>query len=194
MVMRLRRAASMLALAALLAATMVGGAPGSDEIDAELVGFLAQLPPGGLRLPPAAIATAALEVPNEQGGPRIVFAVEFGPRTDVALRENAVRNGELVVIEGVLRPGRLRVRRIGDVDVVEFRGRAALPAGPLALPASADRLLDVVLDGASSLAVTFLITPRTTAPRTSLRDGQPVTLTVVTGRSLVVDLETAGPR
>jgi hypothetical protein len=120
--------------------------------------------------------------------------VEFGPRTDVALRENAVRNGELVVIEGVLRPGRLRVRRIGDVDVVEFRGRAALPAGPLALPASADRLLDVVLDGASSLAVTFLITPRTTAPRTSLRDGQPVTLTVVTGRSLVVDLETAGPR
>jgi hypothetical protein len=191
---RIGLAASLIALASILAAAGIGEAPGAEEIDAELVGFLAQVPPGGLRLPPLAASTAALEVPNEQGGPRTVFAVEFGPRTEVLLREKLLRGGELVALEGVLRPGRLRVRRISEVDVAEFRGRVSLPGGPLALPASGDRLLDVVLDGASRLAVTFLLTPRTASPRTSLRDGQPVTLTVVVGRSLVVDLETAAPR
>ena len=50
-----------------------------------------------------------------------------------------------------------------------------------------------MLDGAR-LPVGFLLTPRTTAPRTTLRDGQPVGLAVVVGGRVVVDLETAGPR
>ena len=183
-------AGSILALASLA----VGTALGADEIDAELIGFLVQLPPGGLRLPPAAMTTVTLEVPNEQGGPRVAFAVEFGPRTEIDLRDNLLRNGALVMLEGALHPGRLRVRRVSDVDVAEVRGRVALPAGPLDLPAPADRLLGIILDGAPGLTVTFLLTTRTTTPRTSLRDGQPVSLAVVVGRRLVVDLETTGPR
>jgi hypothetical protein len=53
--------------------------------------------------------------------------------------------------------------------------------------------VDVMLDGAS-LPVSFLLTPRTTAPRTTLRNGQPVSLAVVVGGRVVVDLETTGPR
>ena len=100
-----------------------------------------------------------------------------------------MRGGDLVVLEGVLYPGRLRVLHVREVDVAEFRGRLSLPDGPLPLPPTADQLIDVRLDGGASLPVTFLLTPRTTSPRTSLRDGQPVSLTVVVGRRLVVDLE-----
>ena len=182
----------------MIASLLPGGwssvATGSDEIEAELIGFLVHVPPGGLRLPPASVVTATLEVPNEQGGPRVVFPVEFGARTEVALRASHVRGGDLVVLEGVLSPGRLRVLHVREVDVAEFRGRVSLPAGPLSLPAATDQLVDVFLDGGASLPVSFLLTPRTTSPRMSLRDGQPVSLAVVIGRRLVVDLEAAQTR
>lgn len=177
--------------ASLLPGDWASAATSTDEIEAELIGFLVQLPPDGLRLPPASVVTAALEVPNEQGGPRVVFPVEFGARTEVTLRPSHVRGGELVVLEGVLYPGRLRVLHIRDVEVMEFRGRVSLPGGPLSLPPTTDQLVEVFLDGGASLPVSFLLTPRTTGPRMSLRDGQPVSLAVVVGRRLVVDLEAA---
>jgi hypothetical protein len=179
--------------AALLAGGWSAGAGGSDEIEAELVGFVAQLPRDGLRLPPASPTAAILEVPNEQGGPRIVFPVEFGRQTGGTLRASHVRSGDLVLLQGVLRGGRLHVLQIRDVDVAEFKGRVALPDGPVALPVAADRLVDVMLDGAR-IPVSFLLTPRTTAPRTTLRDGQAVNLAVVVSGRIVVDLETVAPR
>ena len=138
-------AAAILVVTCLLPGVMDGAPGSSDVIDTELIGFLAQLPREGLRLPPAASARATLEVPNELGGPRLTFPLEFTPRTEVAFRASHVRGGELV------------------------------------------------LDGAS-LTITFLLTPQTTSPRTTLRDGQPVNLAVVVGRRLVVDLEMAKPR
>jgi len=165
-------------------------ASGGDEIEAELIGFLAQLPGDVLRLPPAAPVTATLAVPNDQGGPRIVFPIEFTPRTGSPARARHVRDGDLVVLEGLLQDGRMRVLQVRDVDVAEFAGRLSLPDGPVSLPLAGDRLVDVVLDG-SRLPVGFLLTPRTTAPRTALRDGQPVTLAVVVGGRIVVDLATA---
>lgn len=183
-----------------MAASLLSGvwwqtARGADEIEAELIGFLTQLPRDGLRLPPASAVAAALEVPNEQGGSRLVFPVEFGRRTEVGLRANPLlRGGELVVLEGVLGKGRLRVLQIRDVEVAEFKGRVSLPGGPLSLPPTTDQLIDVFLEGASTLPVSFLLTPRTTTPRTSLRDGQRVSLAVVLGHRIVVDLETGTGR
>ena len=168
-------------------------ARGAGEIEAELIGFLGQLPRDGLRLPLASPAVATLEVPNEQGGPRIVFPLEFTPRTGSSARAKHVRGGDLVVVEGVLHGGRMRVLQVRDVDIAEFKGRLSLPDGPVSLPLNADRLVDVLLDGAR-LAVGFLLTPRTTAPRTTLRDGQAVNLAVVVSGRIVVDLEPTGPR
>jgi len=48
--------------------------------------------------------------------------------------------------------------------------------------------------GMTARLVTFLLTPRTTSRRTSLRDGEPVTLAVVNGRRLVVGIETSESR
>ncbi len=188
--MRTRLIASAFVLASLLPGLWWSAASSTDEIEAELIGFLIQLPRDGLRLPPASALMAAVEVPNEQGGPRLVFPVEFGARTEVALRAKHLRGGELVVLEGVLGKGRMRVLQIRDVEVAEFRGRVSLPSGPLSLPPTTDQLIDVFLDGAPTLPVSFLLTPRTTAPRTTLRDGQTVNLAVVLGRRIVVDLET----
>lgn len=186
-------AGSLLVIASLLAGGWWSGAHGADEIEAELVGFLAHLPRDGLRLPPTSTATATLEVPNEQGGPRVVFPVAFSRQTGGTLRASQVRSGDLVLLQGVLREGRMHVLQIRDVEVAEFTGRVSLPDGPVTLPLAADRMVDVTLDG-TRLPVGFLLTPRTTAPRTTLRHGQPVSLAVVVGGRIVVDLETTGSR
>jgi hypothetical protein len=167
-------------IAAVLAVALsFGGAAFSgDEVEVELVGFLVNLPEGGMRLPLAGVTTARLEVPNEQGGSRIVFTVEF----------------TLVVLEGVLGPGRLRVRRLHEVDIAEYGGRIALRDGPLDLPVVADRLVEIFLDGASSLPVTFLLTPKTTSRQSKLGDGQPVTIAVVSGRRVIVGIEASRAR
>jgi hypothetical protein len=184
-----------LALAVLLAACMAATPAGSaDEIEVELVGFLGTLPEGGLRLPLSSRTIARLEVPNEQGGARIAFAVELTPHTEFPGDAVRFRGDQLVVMEGVLQPGRLRVLRVREVDVLEFSGRVALRDGSLELPVAADRLVEIVLDGASSLPVTFLLTPRTTSRQSSLRDGQSVTLAVVSGRRLVVGIEASSFR
>ena len=73
-------AAAILVVTCLLPGVMDGARRSSDVIDTELIGFLAQLPREGLRLPPAASARATLEVPNALGGPRLTFPLEFTPR------------------------------------------------------------------------------------------------------------------
>ena len=98
------------------------------------------------------------------------------------------------MVEGVLGPGRLWVRRIQEVDIAEYAGRLALRAGSLDLPVAADRLVEIVLDGATTLPVTFLLTPRTSSRQSKLNDGQPVTIAVVTGRRVVVAIEATQPR
>lgn len=160
-----------------------------SEIDVELVGFLVGLPEAGIRLPPQDVVTARLEVPNQQGGARIVFPVEFTARTEVGLPAGRARQGQLVVLQGVLRQHRVRALRVQEVDVVEYTARMSLPDGPLALPVAADRVVEVVLDGASRLPVGFLVTPQTMSARTSLRDGEAVTLAVVKGLRIVVGIE-----
>jgi len=170
-------------------------APGSaDDVEVELVGFLGRLPDGGPRLAPAGGTTTRFEVPNEQGGARQVFTVEFTPRTELGPDTGRLRSGQLVILEGVLQRDRLRIMRIREIDVAEYSGRVSLPQGSLALPVTADRTVAVFLDGAPNLPVTFLLMPRTTSSQTSLRDGQPVTLTVVNGWRLVVGIETSPAR
>ena len=176
--------------AVLLAACTVAAAAGlADDVEVELVGFLDRLPEGGLRLPLSGQTVARLEVPNEQGGARVAFTVELTPRTEFSRGTGRVRGDQLVVMEGVLREDRLRVLRVSEVDVTEYSGRVSLREGSLALPVAADRLVEIVLEGASSLPVTFLLTPRTTSRQSILLDGQRVTLAVVSGRRLVVGIE-----
>jgi hypothetical protein len=182
-------------LVVLLAACMAAAPAGAaDEIEVELVGFLGKLPEGGLRLPLSGGTLARLEVPDEQGGARTAFTVELTPRTEFSGDARRVRGDQLVVMEGVLQPGRLRVLRVREIDVAEYSGRVSLRQGPLELPVASDRLVEVFLDGASSLPINFLLTPRTTSRQSSLRDGQPVTIVVVSGRRLVVGIEAAGSR
>lgn len=182
-----------LALAALLAACTVAPAAGTaDEVEVELVGFLDRLPEGGLRLPLSSGMVARLEVPSEQGGARIAFTVELTPRTEFSRDAGRIRSDQLVVVEGVLQPGGLRVLRVREIDVAEYSGRVSLREGSLELPVAADRLVEIFLEGASSLPVSFLLTPRTTSRQSSLRDGQAVTLAVVSGRRLVVGIEASG--
>ena len=171
-----------------------GAAFSADDVEVELVGFLGDLPEGGVRLPLAGVTTARLEVPNEQGGSRIAFTVEFTPRTEFARDAGRIRNDQLVVLEGVLGPGRLRVRRLHEVDIAEYGGRIALRDGPLDLPVVADRLVEIFLDGAPSLPVTFLLTPKTTSRQSKLGDGQPVTIAVVSGRRVIVGIEASRAR
>lgn len=182
-------------LVVLLAVCMVAPSAGSvDEVEVELIGFLGRLPEGGLRLPLSSGTVARLEVPNEQGGARIAFTVELTPRTEFARGAGRVRGDQLVVMEGVLREGRLRVLRLSEIDVAEYSGRVSLREGTLDLPVAADRLVEIFLDGASSLPVTFLLTPRTASRQSRLRDGQAVTVTVVSGRRLVVGIEASSSR
>ena len=185
-----RRIAAVLAVAL----SFGGAAFSADEVEVELVGFLSNLPDEGVRLPPAGVTTARLEVPNEQGGSRIAFTVEFTPRTEFARDAGRLRNDQLVVLEGVLGPGRLWVRRIHEVDIAEYGGRIGLRDGPLDLPVVADRLVEIFLDGASTLPVTFLLTPRTTSRQSTLGDGQPVTIAVVSGRRVIVAIEASRAR
>lgn len=181
--------------AVLIGALSVSGAAFcADEVEVELVGFLGDLPAAGVRLPPSATTTARLEVPNEQGGARVPFTLEFTPRTEFARGSDGLRNDQLVVVEGVLSPGRLWVRRIHEVDIAEYGGRLALRDGSLDLPVAADRLVEIVLDGATTLPVAFLLTPRTSSRQSKLNDGQPVTIAVVTGRRVVVAIEATQPR
>jgi hypothetical protein len=180
-------------IAAVLAAalSLSGAALAADEVEVELIGFLGNLPPGGVRLPLSGVTTARLEVPNEQGGARVAFTLEFTPRTEFARDAGRMRNDQLVVVEGVLGPGRLWVRRIHEVDIAEYVGRLALRDGPLALPVITDRLVEIVLDGATTLPVTFLLTPRTSSRQSKLDDGQSVTIAVVSGRRVIVGIEAA---
>jgi hypothetical protein len=166
-------------------------APGTaaDPIEVELVGFLGRLPEGGLRLPLSHGATARLEVPSEQGGPRTAFTVELTTRTEFSRSAGRLRGDQLVIVEGVLQPGGLRALHVREIDVAEYSGRVSLQEGPLELPVTADRLVEIFLDGASRLPVSFLLTPRTSSRQVSLRDGQAVTITVVSGRRLVVGIE-----
>jgi len=166
----------------------------ADEVEVELVGFLGDLPAAGVRLPPSDATTARLEVPNEQGGARVSFTLEFTPRTEFARGSDRLGNDQLVVVEGVLGPGRLWVRRIHEVDIAEYAGRLALRDGSLDLPVAADRLVEIILDGVTTLPVTFLLTPRTSSRQSKLNDGQPVTIAVVTGRRVVVAIEANRPR
>ena len=184
-----------LALAVLLAACVAATPAGSaDEVEVELVGFLGTSVEGGLRLPLSGATIARLEVPNEQGGARIAFTVELTPRTEFSRGSGRVRADQLVVMEGVLVEDRLRVVRVSEVDVAEYSGRVSLREGSLELPVAVDRLVEIFLDGASRLPVTFLLTPRTTSRQSSLRDGQAVTIAVVSGRRLVVGIEASGSR
>jgi hypothetical protein len=159
----------------------------AQEIEVDLVGFL--MLPAGERLPPSVEATARLEVPNDQGGARLVFPVEFTRRTEVALPGGAARSGQLVTLEGVLHQGRVRIIRLREVQVIEYAARMSLPGGPLALPVADDRIVEVLLEGPSRLAVTVLLTSRTASGRTELRDGQPVVLAVVSASKVVVSIE-----
>jgi hypothetical protein len=180
-------------IAAVLGVTLslAGVVFSADEVEVELVGFLGGLPAGEVRLPPAGVTTARLEVPNEQGGSRVAFTVEFTPRTEFAPDAGRLRNDQLVVVEGMLGPGRLWVRRIHEVDIAEYAGRLALRDGPLDLPVSTDRLIEIFLDGVTTLPVTFLLTPRTSSRQSKLNDGQSVTIAVVSGRRVIVGIEAA---
>ena len=170
----------------ILAATAWGAATaGAQEIEVNLVGFLV-LPAAG-RPVPSGEATGRLEVPNEQGGARLIFPVEITRGTEVAGR--TARSGQLVMVEGVLHEGRVRILRLRDVQVIEYAARISLPEGPLVLPVAADRIVEVVLEGTSTLAVTVLLTPRTMSRQTRLRDGQPVILALVTASKVVVEIE-----
>jgi hypothetical protein len=172
-----------------VALSLGGAALSADEVEVELVGFLSSLPTGGVRLPLSGATTARLEVPNEQGGSRVAFTVEFTPRTEFARDAGRLRDDQLVVVEGVLGPGRLWVRRIHEVDIAEYAGRLALRDGPLDLPVPTDRLVEILLEGATTIPVTFLLTPRTSSRQSKLSDGQSVTIAVVTGRRVVVGIE-----
>jgi len=178
----------------IVALSVSGAAFSADEVEVELVGFLDNLPGGGVRLPLSGPAAARLEVPNEQGGARVAFTLEFTPRTEFARDTSRLRNDQLVVVEGVLAPGRLWVRRIHEVEVAEYAGRLALRDGPLDLPVAADRLVEIFLDGATTLPVTFLLTPRTSSRQSKLNDAQSVTIAVVIGRRVVVGIEATRPR
>ena len=75
----------------------------AQEIEVDLVGFLVLA--AGERLPPSGEAPARLEVPNDQGGARLIFPVEFTRRTEMALPEGTARSGQLVRVEGVIHQG-----------------------------------------------------------------------------------------
>jgi hypothetical protein len=162
-------------------------ATSAQEIEVDLVGFLVLA--AGERLPPSGEATARLEVPNDQGGARLIFPVEFTRRTEMALPGGTARSGQLVRVEGVIHQGRVRILRLRDVQVIEYGARMSLPGGPLALPVADDRIVEVVLEGPSTLAVTVLLTPRTASRRAVLLDGQPVILTAVNASKVVVKIE-----
>lgn len=171
---------------------------GDDDVEVELVGFLVYLPePGGREggggTPSPGVTAARLEVPNQQGGARVVFSVEFTARTEVALPGGRARPGEVVVLDGALHRGRIRALRVREVRIVELAGRLSLPDGPLVLPVVADRIVDVALDGAPTLGVAFLLTPWTASRWKSIRDGQPVILAVAHGTRIVVGLEGRAP-
>jgi hypothetical protein len=106
---------------------------------------------------------------------------------------SVARAGQLVRVEGVIHQGRVRILRLRDVPMIEYAARMSLPDGPLALPVADDRIVEVVLEGPSSLAVTFLLTPlltpRPASRRAVLLDGQPVTLTAVNASKAVVRIE-----
>jgi hypothetical protein len=181
--------------AVLTAALSLGGAAfAGDEVEVELIGFLGNLPQGGVRLPLSGVTTARLEVPNEQGGARVAFTVEFTPRTEFARDAGRFRDDQLVVVEGVLGLGRLWVRRIHEVDIAEYVGYLALRDGPLDLPVTTDRLVEILLDGTTTIPVTFLLTPRTSSRQSKLNDGQSVTIAVVSGRRVIVGIEVTRPR
>lgn len=149
----------------------------ADEVEVELVGFLVQAP------------ELRLEVPNEQGGPRTVFPITMTSRTVVALPGGKARDGQLVVLEGVLEDQRVGARRLREARVVEYTGRLSLSDGPLTLPVPTDQRVTVFLDGSPGVPVGFLVTPRTESARVRLRDGQAVVLAVAHGTRLVVGLE-----
>jgi hypothetical protein len=163
----------------------------ADEVEVELVGFLGRLPDDGSRPLPAAGTTTRLEVPNEQGGARQVFTVEFTARTELGPDTGRLRSGQLVILQGVLQGDRVRITRVREIDVAEYMGRVSLPDGPLALPVTSDRTVNVRLDGSPNVFVSFLLMPRTTSRLRSLRDGQSVALTVVNGWRLVVGIESS---
>jgi len=176
----------------LLCAVAVGAGPAlADEVEVELVGFLAGLPEPGLRLPLETVVAAELEVPDEQGGRRLRFKVELTPRTEVRLRGARARNDQLVQLEGFLRQASLLVRTLGDVQLSEFTGRVSLPDRILALPVATDRMLTVFLDGSPNLPVPFVVTPRTEADLPNLHDGERVKLAVVRARRIAVGIEAA---
>jgi hypothetical protein len=177
-----------------VALSLAGAVFSADEVEVELVGFLGNLPAGEVRLPLSGVTPARLEVPNEQGGSRVTFTVEFTTRTEFARDASRLRDDQLVVLEGVLRPGRLWVRRIHEVDIAEYAGRLALRDGPLDLPVTTDRVVEIFLDGATILPVTFLLTPRTSSRQSKLNDGQSVTIAVVSGRRVIVGIEATRPR
>lgn len=159
----------------------------AQEIEVDLVGFLVL--GAGERLPPSGEATARLEVPNDQGGARVIVPVELTRRTEMALPGGTARSGQLVRVEGVIHQGRVRILHLRDVQVIEYAARMSLPDGPLALPVADDRIVEIVLEGSSTLAVTVLLTPRTASRRAVLLDGAPVTLTVVNASKVVVRIE-----
>ena len=158
-----------------------------ETVDVSLLGFLAGLPTTGLELPPATATMARLEVPDEQGGRRLSLPVELSARMDLVRRSDTVRNGQIVEVEGTLVNGSIVIRRLQEPERIEMTGWLSLQEPVLHLPVPGDRLLTVVLGKGVSLP--FLFTPQTESMAPSLRDGDPVVLTVVAGRRLVVGVQ-----
>jgi len=63
------------------------------------------------------------------------------------------------------------------------------PAHQLPRGVADDRIVEVVLEGSSTLAVTVVLTPRTASTRAVLLDGQPVILSAVNASKVVVEIE-----
>ena len=81
----------LIAVVLVVALLLTGAVFSADEVEVELVGFLVSLPAGELRLPLSGVTTARLEVPNEQGGSRVAFTVEFTTRTEFARDSDRLR-------------------------------------------------------------------------------------------------------
>lgn len=179
-------------LALLVGSGLVLPAAAAADEKIRALGFLAGLPAAGLALPTSTTVEATIEVPVERDGSNLSLPINFTSQTKSKLSRATVKDGEFVEVRLTLQGGKLVVKKIREVKVLQINGKMRnLTGGTLNFPLSTTETVTFQLGDLQDLLLNFAVTAdtETQLDAATAFDSLLVSLNVVAGQLTAVEIE-----